>query len=258
MPPDPEDTEGYIESSDLPEIPLQVLTREEAPAFLSFLFGDLARRPERFSLRESAAVARYLRALARETSPGTLRAELERMARQVWMDALDFAPFEIAKKSQAMAFLRRHAETHLASYDTGAMLGHVGSAPRPTKFAEPVSLPRLLSRSMAVVGPGGQRLGDDLSERVFAAYTALRAAGIHGASTAVARAIKASEATRKRGRAPQTDWGADEVRERCKRFRGFLTKQHGGNVLRAGKQVANKWIYLFRGRTGGGNMRVDL
>lgn len=257
MPPDPEDTESYIASSDLPEIPVQVLTREEAPAFLAFLFGDLARRPERISLRESAAVARYLRALARETSPGTLRAELERMARQVWMDALDFAPFEIAKKSQAMAFLRRHAETHLASYDTEAMLGHVGSSPRPTKFAEPASLPRLLSRSMAVVGPVGQRPGDDLSERVFAAYTALRVAGIHGASTFVAGAIKASGAKGKNGRAPQTDWGADEVRERCKRFRESLAKQHGGNALRAGRQVVNKWIYLFRSRTGAGNMLVD-
>jgi len=257
MPPDQEETEGYIESSDLPEIPVQVLTREEAPAFLAFLFGDLARRPERVSLRESAAVARYLRALARETSPGTLRAELGRMARQVWMDALDFAPFEIAKKSQAVGFLRRHAETHLASYDTEAILGHVDSLPRPAKSAEPVSLPRLLSRSMAVVGPGGQRLGDDLSERVFAAYTALRVAGIHGASTAVAGALIVSEAAGKRGRGPQTVWGADEVRERCKGFKVFLAKQHGGNALRAGKQVTNKWIYLFRGRSGAGNAGVE-
>ena len=68
-------------------------------------------------LREGAAVARYLRAWARGTVPGPLRAELERMARQVWMAAFAFAPFETAGKAQATAFLRRHAGTHLASFD---------------------------------------------------------------------------------------------------------------------------------------------
>ena len=80
VPPFEDDSADVWICGDQLRLPRQTLLREEADAFLEWLFSPVARRPERLELREGAAVARYLRGLAWETPPGLLRREMERMA----------------------------------------------------------------------------------------------------------------------------------------------------------------------------------
>src|ERR1035441_4488693 len=50
---------GWISAASL-AIPRQHLHESEVEAFLEFLFGDIAERPEELTVREAASVVRYL------------------------------------------------------------------------------------------------------------------------------------------------------------------------------------------------------
>lgn len=64
IPPFEKDSPGGWIPGDHLKLSPQMLAREEAEAFLEWLFSAVARRPERLDLREGAGVARYLRGLA--------------------------------------------------------------------------------------------------------------------------------------------------------------------------------------------------
>src|SRR6266849_2983679 len=119
------------------ELSREPLTAEEINPFLGFLFYDVATRPKPLKLRETAAVARYLRLLACNAVPRDVvkrgheaikaykkkqRTEREREARtsaagiadHLWRLLAGYGEFEQSTRGQANAFLKTHANTYLA------------------------------------------------------------------------------------------------------------------------------------------------
>src|SRR5262249_510994 len=101
MPPPERESEGWISSERLPEIPLQDLSRAEANAFLNYLFSSIGRRPRRIGLRQGASVARYLKCLAWETDPGPRRQLLELMSEVIWGTVFTLGRFSASSKKEA-------------------------------------------------------------------------------------------------------------------------------------------------------------
>jgi hypothetical protein len=59
--------EGWIRSDQL-ILPRQTLSQEQIGPFLQFLFKENARKPRRLKLKQTAGVARYLKAVAAEAA----------------------------------------------------------------------------------------------------------------------------------------------------------------------------------------------
>ena len=229
-------------------LPRQTLVREEADAFLEWLFSAVARRPESLDLREGAGVARYLRGLAWEMPPGLLRRETERMAEVIWGTILTCAPFEAAGQGEVLQFLDKHAGTYLVSFDVAAMREQVSRSGTPSTNAVAARPPHLMSLHLSASGQGNPQLADDLSERTYAAYHGLRRAGIRGARTRVAAVLNL--AGWKIAVRSNTDarWGSNEVYERVKQYAKGLQERFGDRIAaRAwGDSMVSKWVFLFR------------
>ncbi len=186
MPPlSPDPAEGWI-SSEVFKLPGQVLNPSEGDAFLEFVFSMIAMRPKALGLREGAGVARYLKTLAWTLGPGSGRHLLNRLADTIWGTLFEFAPLPISDKGRAVEFLREHANTYLAGFDTEAAVKRVQESRGPPPEASLAHPPHLMSRRFSASGTGNPRLGDDLSERVYAAYHALRRARVHNARDRIA------------------------------------------------------------------------
>jgi hypothetical protein len=117
MPPSKSANDDAWIRSDQMVLPRQSLSPEEIGAFLEFLFREIARKPKRLKLKETAGVTRYLKALAFETPPSGERDAVERLAEVMWLTMLDTGQIEIARKDEVIHFLRRHG--HLPS-----LMGH--------------------------------------------------------------------------------------------------------------------------------------
>jgi hypothetical protein len=65
--------------------PRPALSREETGSFLEFLFCNIARKLKQLKLKETARVARYLKALAWEAQPSSERDTVEHLATVIWM-----------------------------------------------------------------------------------------------------------------------------------------------------------------------------
>ncbi len=177
---------GWVSTVQL-ELPDPRLVSSEADGFLEYLFSALARRPRPLALREGARVARYLKALAWETGPR--RRLLERLAELIWGMVLQFAPFEPGGKLEVVRFLERHAGTYLAGCDLEAALKHVRDSATPMHYGALFQLPHLMSRSRSAQGRGNPHLREDLSERIYVGYHALRRAGVRNVRARIAEAL---------------------------------------------------------------------
>lgn len=257
-PPVDDSSEGWISSDRIPRIPRQDLARAEAGAFLEYLFSAIARRPRPLSLREGAGVARYLKALAAETQPGPIRALLGRLADVIWGTLLQHAPFAIAPKRVAVEFFEAHADTYLAGFkaagfDIEGVLKHLRDSPTPTRHTGRSKPPGLLSAHLSVQSDVAAQLKDDISERIYAAYHALRRAGIHGARGRIAEALN-SQGLRTRARGgTDTRWGASEVYERVKQYEARWRQRSPAGQSDASVEywrdtVVDRWLFLFHSR----------
>src|SRR5260370_41533225 len=113
MPPsDRIDDEGGIHSDQL-AVPAQALIPAEIDPFLEFLFSGIVRKPKWLKLRETAGVARYLKALAREAPATRERDGVEHLAEVIWLTMLDYGQIAGAEKEEAIQFLKEHARTEL-------------------------------------------------------------------------------------------------------------------------------------------------
>src|ERR1700739_4422552 len=102
MPPSKDAGEdGWIRGDQL-ILPPQSLSPEEIGAFLKFLFTEIARKPKRLKLRETAGVARYLKAIAFETPASAERDTAERLAEMIWLTMLDTGQIEITRKDEVI------------------------------------------------------------------------------------------------------------------------------------------------------------
>jgi len=245
--------EGWIHSDRLQRIPPQKLMTEQADAFLEWLFSAIARRPRPLSLREGAEVARYLKGLAWEAKEGPLRQHLDWLAEIIWGTVFTYAPFQPAGKKSVVRFLTTHDATYLAGLDVKVALQHVQESPEPALASALSAPPRVMGRNISVSGAGTPQLRDDLSERIYVAYHALRRAGIHGARGRIASALNQRGVTTRARPATGNEWGPSEVSERVKQYEARLRslKDRRSMALQAGRgKVVDKWLYLFHSRQG--------
>ena len=180
---------------------------------LNFLFVTLARKPPVLQLREGAAVARYLDDLVYEMPPGQDRPLMSLCCKAIWGRVFQFSQFRTAKKEEAVEFLERFAHTHLATCDSVAAVKAVSKSPAPKPHLTP-SVLRAPGMSKTL-GRGNKNFSDDLSERICAAYWALRLAGEFGARGHVAAALNHHGITT-RSRTGDIVWTGAEVDERTK------------------------------------------
>lgn len=226
------------------------LDPKEAGAFLGYVFADVARKPEPLSFRDGVAAVRLLQGLAALPSARGHGVFLTRSAMMLWRILLPSASERVASPEKAVAFLEKHADTYLANaIDAGRLVRLIREGPRVKSSKQ--RPPLLMSQKRSVSGHGNPRLLDDLSERIFGAYWALRLSRIHGARRRIANPLNERELrSAKLGPAP---WGPDEVAERIKQYEKRLRAKPDADrrpqLARRREGAAESWIGLFRADT---------
>jgi hypothetical protein len=203
-------------------------------------------------LKETAGICRYLKALALERQ-GPARHELDRLAQVIWLQLLEVARIELPDKAAVIHFLEEHASTYLHSFDIGHFRTAIEAAEPPYRMAEAFRPPKLLGGGRSSSGGGPARLQDDLTERIYASYYALKRTGIHNARGRISDVLNALKIpTNAR---PKTDsrWGSAEVIERVRQFEQRLVRQHelagrddrATEIIRLRNMLVDSWIHLF-------------
>lgn len=251
MPPsEPVKDESWIRSDQL-ILPRQILSAGDAGAFLEFLFRDVAIKPTPLKLKQTARVARYLRALVLEMPAGREREMLDRLSEIIWLTLLDRGPIQVAEKGEAINFLREHSKTYLNSFDTNRILEIVQNLDIPTKFV--FRPPQLMARGRSVQGSGKAQLQDDLTERMYVAYYALQRATVKNVRTEIAKTLNRIGLKTRAGRGTDQAWGPEEVIERVRQFEDRLVRTHRlvespdrhQQIERLRDMLVNSWIHGF-------------
>jgi hypothetical protein len=237
--------EGGIPLSAI-AVPSQHLERSETRPFLDDLFGDLAHRPERLQLRETAAVTRYLRMLYfqgipvriakrgqkaideyKRNQPADHRKRAwhaENTAKILWGELRNHGKIKPSGKEQAIRFLQKHS-IYFPFY-AKQTLDFVMNFDLPPGSKYPIHPPRLRSGSMTVGGDSNRRLKDDLSERISAGFYALRRASVPRAKQRIAYAlVRAQIKPDPKRSSGRTDWTDENVNDRIKQYERKLRKE---------------------------------
>lgn len=210
---------------------------------LEFLFTTVARKFGPISLREGAAVARYLHSLAwgpahpEDRVRGDDLQLLHRLSDVIWGTVLQRASFKTAEQEQVIEFLEKNAYTHLVRQNVARALGLVRALPEPNPHVAPTTLSGRLRGG--ALGARRARLNDDLTERIAAAYWALRQSGVAKASTRVAEALNRF-GLRTHSHRSETTWSSYEVRERVKQYDRVLSN-HNAGVKPGRQQLVERW-----------------
>ena len=241
----------WISSEQLPKLKERKLDPSQADEFLRFLFSTVARRTGEIRLRDGAAVTQYLRELAWKLDPGPDREHFDRLARQVWQTTLRVAAIKPSGKQKAARFLRLHHGTHFRKSVVDRALELLEKVDVPDEEIEAAAKPSeaiLVSERVSIQGKALDHLQDDLSERIYAGYHALRLAGIRGARNRVAEAVKAQGLTRKVPKGKSAAWDAASVADRVKQFRNVVKRRfvpEEDQVDEGRNMVVWKWLELF-------------
>jgi hypothetical protein len=258
------------------------LARDQVEPFLHFLFGSVAVRPASVELRETAAAVRYLRFLALYGVPNAVagqgkaaiarywnesrdhhqrsRRRLELIAKALWGLLLNSGRIERCTRVEAKNLLAKHSETYLAPFPyLDDVIAAVDELALPPDDEMQALRPTLVSSNLTSYVPINSQQPDDLSERIYAGFHALRDAGIRSA------AVRISEALRARGRlrlrqdeSGSREWSPNAVRERMRSYEKGLRK--GGKaagasvkataILHSHRQwLTQKWLSSFRYHT---------
>jgi hypothetical protein len=274
----PQLSEDRIHSSEL-EIPCQSLEASEVDAFLASLFQDVAQRPEPLALREAASVVRYLRLLAWKGVPRNVasqgsealkkyyesqdcerdrhaRPKVERLADVLWGCLSQWGLIEPCTREKARLFLRQHSRTYLAGNPllrtAQQIVNDFVIPPLEHDEPEPFQPPHAMSGSLTAQGVGNPRLKNDLSERIYAAFHALKRTNMKLIEPRIAEAL-ARRAVPRRG--PKSQWTYQTVHERIKAYEQQQRKElHETTGTRASDErmgewrdrLVNKWISGYR------------
>jgi hypothetical protein len=263
------------------------LHKAEVGRFLEFLFGDIAVRPAPLRPREAAAVVRYLLLLACAGVPREVNAQggdaielywrtgrppdsearqaAERLANGLWGDLRRYGQINLPKniRHRAQEFLRRCSKTYLAANPYLPLAQKLlEEFLIPTDARHPFAPPNLRSRSMTACGVGNSYLGDDVSERIYAGYHALKGAQVRGARRLVAQALKNERIQMRARPLGKTEWSDVEVYNRAKNYKTLLEealmpslkKPIEANELKRAvqqrtDQLVQKWVSAFRYHT---------
>lgn len=145
--------------SDQLRLSRQTLDPSQIDGFLSYMFQDLSLRPKRLKLKETAAIVRYLKAIAVEAEFSPERALVEDISEVLWGTLLNTARIEIAAKTQAIEFVKEHSATYLVSFDVEAIVNYLRRMDVPTRHEESFRPPKLMGRSRSASHHGPARLG---------------------------------------------------------------------------------------------------
>jgi hypothetical protein len=240
-----------MSSEQLPKPKERKLDPSQADEFLKFLFSTVARRAQEIRLHEGAAVAQYFRELAWRLGPGPDREHFDRLGRLVWQTTLRVAAIKPSGKQKAARFLRRHHGTHFRKIivdRTLKLLEEVDVPDQEIEEAAKSNAAILLSERMSIQGKAFDHLQDDLSERIYTGYHALRLAGIRSARGRVMQALNAEHLTRRVPKNKSAAWDAAAVTDRVKQYRDVVKRRFGpkqDQVDEGRNIVVWKWLELF-------------
>ena len=263
IPPSKHSEQSKSIHSDQLKLPGQTLQTKDVDAFLAYVFRDISRRPKRLKLKKTAAVVRYMKAIAIESELSAESELVERAAEILWLTLLDTAEIEIANKEEVIQFLEEHALTYLASFEVKRMVELVRQVEVPKRHKDFFRPATLMGKGRAVSRAPAQ-LSDDLTERIYAAYYALRRTGVPRARSRVAAAL--NELGHRTHAKDMTDsrWNSAEVNERVRQFEAGIRRRHrvsGGaqgkeqlSVLRNG--IVDVWIdgFYFKSKLESGRL----
>jgi hypothetical protein len=238
----------------------QELAPSEVEPFLSWLFSDLAQKPQEMTLRETASVVRYLISLSLHGVPKEVlqqgpeainkyrrgpkteetirsRQDVERAAMIVWGDLLQVGQFGVANGREAQEFFLRHRSAWNHPWLSPA-LKFLKDFELPADAPSPFRQYSFVAESSAASSGANAYLENDLSERIAAADSALRRTRVKQPHALIATALQKSLRTRELR--PKNDlWGPIEVRDRVKGYK----KQKQAHPIDG---LADKWILSYR------------
>lgn len=252
------------------------LAGAEIGGFLSFLFGHVAYRPDVLLLLETAAAVRFLQTLAWKGVPAELiggqrgsaddtrsddseetregRRLLQRLAQVIWGNLFQYGDFRGCGEQKAKAFLQRHSKTYLVSLDVTRALEVIEELEIPADAGQHIRPPHLMSLTMSAQGQGNPRLGDDVSERIYTAYHALKRARVKKIRPRIAEALSQEGVSGGRRRSKARGWDWSGVHDRIKRYdRGLrqrFEKEAGKNnvaekVRGWREHLVYRWVSQF-------------
>jgi hypothetical protein len=221
----PSDQVGWLRSEQL-VLPRQTLSKEHAEPFLLFMFAQVARKPMTLKLRETASVARYLKATAGELPGGPERAMVDHLADVVWLTLLQVGQINVSTRTETVRFIRQHAHTYLSTFDIERVVKLIDGRAELSWGRESFRPPTLIGKARSVRSAGPARLQDDLTERIYVAYHALRRSGsprVRGRISAILNQLGLKTHAR-----PGTTsaWTSQEVIERVRQFADRMAYQH--------------------------------
>ena len=175
---------------------------------------------------------------------GKTRGKLDQLAETIWATLLRYAAIGLCDKGTVLTFLKKHANDYLTGFDAALGLGEaldlIEKSPEPKGGKKLLTPPALISRSYARSGLGVPRISDDVSERIYAAYQALRQANVRGAAKRIASVLSRYGIPVREYPGRAAEWEAYFVHGRVKKF----TTQA---QARGGKMVAvDRWVWTFR------------
>ena len=249
------------------------LAESEIDGYLAWQFGVAAWRPKALTLRETAAVARYLLSLAlhgvpkiildggpeavqkywadrylkgeRMSEANDARQCVQRTAEIIWGDLLQFGQFELASKRYAQSFFKKHSSYWHHPWIEPAL-----------KFLEEFEVPpgmepsfhqqQLVGPHGSVQGGGNPYLENDLSQRIAAADYVLKKASIRGRRVRIAKALDESPLTRR----PDDTWGPEEVRNRVRSYERLRIHRSPESLVDESVSSFRQARYLEQQRSG--------
>jgi len=249
------DPDGSMHSDHLASRPSK-LPEEDIQPFLENLLTDIARRPERMKVRETAGVVRFLRLLAQLGVPADLagsdgkaiaqyrreeppesrkaRSRVDNLAVTIWNVLLQTGDLPTAKAHTAIGFLKRNRETFLGHFDVEEAIEVIRSLRVPATAEDPFQPPHLISRTTTSTGEGNPHLGSDLTEKIYIAYHFLKRHNVQGAQGRIATTLDDLSVPQER---TDRGWNYADVNERVKQHRKRLRERLRGPT----EEAVRKW-----------------
>ena len=237
------DPDGWIHSSQLAFKPYK-LPEEDIQPFLDSLLTDIATRPAKLRLRETAAVVRFLLFLASQGVPTKLldsdketvaqyrseesvesreaRSRLENLAGVIWSVLRQTGDLPTADRETALQFLERHRTTYLDPYDVTEAIDLIETLRLRPDAEDPFVPPHLISRTTTSTGQGNPYLGSDLTQKIYIAFHFLKRHKVKGADGVIVKKLNELRVKHER---KEEGWDYPDINDKVKQQRKRLREE---------------------------------
>jgi hypothetical protein len=251
------------------------LVKERPDEFLKALFSDVARKPERLTIRKCAGPIRYLMLLclvgvpkdrlnASDEQTGEMhrdetdevkwqRIATESLAQGLWGHLLETAEINTSGKEEAQRLLRRMSATIFPGDPRiPQALKFLGGYDLPKSYHDPF-VPHSVSMQSSQRTP--PHIVDDLSERIYVANCVLERCELAGRSARIAAALNDAKIGRRES-LKRDGWTYADVNERIKDYKKKLRseiratthRENGVLVEKTLEQQEDRRVYLWVSR----------